>query len=148
MRGDLAIGLNAPLALVLASIRHLVFSNTGLFSLRVYIPTLRTSRLLLGGPGAFNVDESRRYTRQELTDLAGTTDKGGLTAKLDAIGLWMLAASSRDGTVSGHEVRLFQRGEIMEHLEKRRSDKSDVLPFWRGGPLWYVGLHIYRKPSV
>lgn len=58
----------------------------------------------------------------------------GVVAQADAVGLWMLAAE-KDGKVKGEEVRLFQRGEIMERIAARRRGMDNVLPFWRGGPL-------------
>merc|ERR1712093_791908 len=51
LRGDLSIGLNFPLALVLALTRHLIFRNTGLLSLTIHVPTVQSRRSLLGGPG-------------------------------------------------------------------------------------------------
>ncbi|TIA25777.1 hypothetical protein D6C81_01413 [Aureobasidium pullulans] len=107
LRGDLSIGLNFPVAVFLATIRHLVFRNTGFWSLTIYVPTVRTSRKLLGGPSACRALDER---------------------------LWMLAAE-HDGKVKGEEVRLFQKGEIMERIAERRRGVDNVLPFWRGGPL-------------
>lgn len=128
LRGDLSVGLNFPLALALALLRHIIFRNAG-FNIRV--PNVRTSRKLLGGPGAFKIDESRRYG---VLELVNSVD--GLMPKLDAFGCWALAAN-REGRISGSDVRSFQRGEVMEKLvERRRVGRKDVLPFWRGGPFW------------
>lgn len=131
LRGDLSIGLDFPVALMLATIRHLVFRNTGFFSLSIYVPTVQTSRTLLGGPGKFDVNEGKRYTRSELIMLA---KDGGIVAQADAFGLWALAAEP-DGKVKGEEVRMFQRGEIMERVAARRKGRENVLPLWRGGPI-------------
>lgn len=132
LRGDLSIGLNFPVAVFLATIRHLVFRNTGFWSLTIYVPTVRTSRKLLGGPSACRaLDESKRYGCAELISLA---KREGIVAQLDAVGLWMLAAE-KDGKIKGEEVRLFQKGEIMERIAERRRGMDNVLPFWRGGPL-------------
>lgn len=151
LRGDLSIGLDFPVAFVLASIRHLVFRNTGFFSLAIHVPTVRTSRTLLGGQDAFHVDENKCYTRSELTGLA---KPGGLIAQADAFGLWCLAAES-DGKVKGEEIRMFQRGEIMERVAARRRGRENVLPLWRGGPIsvnghsWFVkklfDVDVYQK---
>jgi len=131
LRGDLSIGLDFPVAVFLASIRHLVFRNTGWFSLSIHVPTVETSRTLLGGPGKFKVDEEKRYTRSEIMGLA---QEGGIVAQADAFGLWALAAES-DGKVKGEEIRMFQRGEIMERVASRRKGRDNVLPLWRGGPI-------------
>lgn len=136
LKGDLSLGLNAPLSFLLATVRHLVFRTSGF---AIHVPSVRSNRVLLGGPGALDVEESRRYTRGELLRLAGRSQRGGgLIAQGDALGLWLLAASRTDGKVSGEEVRLFQRGELFEHLADRRRGRSDVLPFWRGGPIKWV----------
>ena len=133
LRGDLSLGLNFPLALFLALTRHLVFRNTGFLSLTIHVPTCRTQRQLLGGVGKFAIDEERRYTAGELVQ---AVKPGGLIVQGDALGLWMLAADRKDGRVSGEEARLFQKGEIMERIAARRRGRDDVLPFWRGGPIW------------
>lgn len=94
------------------------------------MPSVVTSRQLLGGPGAFRIDEDREYG---VLELVGNVK--GVEAKMDAVGCWALAAGP-GGRVSGRDVRLFQRGEVMEQLvERRRVGLGDVLPFWRGGPL-------------
>ncbi|KAF2154920.1 hypothetical protein K461DRAFT_266263 [Myriangium duriaei CBS 260.36] len=151
LRGDLSLGLNFPVAVFLAVTRHLVFRNTGAFSLTIHVPTVKTSRVLLGGPGRFDIDENRRYG---LRELVAATSGGGLVSKFDAVGCWGLIAE-RDGTVSGRDVRAFQRGEVMEEVVRRRRGRADVLPFWRGGPIlvdghsWMVkklfDVDVYRK---
>jgi hypothetical protein len=77
------------------------------------------------------LDEDKRYGCGELVTLA---KNDGVVAQADAVGLWMLAAEG-DGKVKGEEVRLFQKGEIMERIAGRRRGMDNVLPFWRGGPL-------------
>lgn len=129
LRGDLSIGLNFPIALFLALTRHLVFRNSGYFD--IHVPAVQTSRKLLGGPGAFDIDEGREYG---VFELVGSVS--GVVPKFDALGVWALAAGP-GGRVSGRDVRGFQRGEVMEGLvERRRVGREDVLPFWRGGPFW------------
>lgn len=128
LRGDLSVGLNLPFALLLALTRHIVFRNVG-FS--IHVPTVNTSRQLLGGVDAFSIDESRDYG---VLELVGAVE--GVVAKADAVGCWALVAGA-GGRVRGSDVRAFQRGEVMEMLvERRRVGRGDVLPFWRGGPIW------------
>lgn len=142
LRGDLSLGLNFPIAVFLALTRHLVFGNAGPLRFNIYVPTVRTSRKLLGGPGAFDIDENKRYTMGELRKVASEGPSGGVVAQVDALGFWALAAG-KDGRVGGGEVRAFQRGDVEGVVERRRS-RRDVLPFWRGGPLipaghsWFV----------
>ncbi|PNS15282.1 hypothetical protein CAC42_8283 [Sphaceloma murrayae] len=138
LRGDLSLGLNFPLALFLALTRHVVFRNTGFWSLQIHVPTVRTSRVLLGGSGKFDIDEAKRYGVVELVRVV-RGQGGGVTEVLDAVGCWGLVAD-RNGMVAGRDVRLYQRGEVMESVARRRRGRGDVLPFWRGGPV-SVGGH-------
>ncbi|GAM85861.1 hypothetical protein ANO11243_038690 [Dothideomycetidae sp. 11243] len=144
LRGDLSLGLNFPVALFLAATRHVVFRNTGAFSLAIHVPTVKTSRQLLGGPGRFDIDEAKKYG---LRDLLAVTSGAGLATKLDAMGCWGLIAD-QTGVVSGRDVRAYQRGEVMESVARRRQNRSDVLPFWRGGPIWYVSLSMVPQKSL
>lgn len=143
LRGDLSLGLNFPVALFLAATRHVVFRNTGAFSLAIHVPTVKTSRQLLGGPGRFDIDEAKKYG---LRDLLAVTSGAGLATKLDAMGCWGLIAD-QTGVVSGRDVRAYQRGEVMESVARRRQNRSDVLPFWRGGPIW-VGGHSWMVSKL
>lgn len=129
LRGDLSLGLNFPIALFLAVTRHLVFGNAP--GWRVDVPSVRTSRVLLGGPGRFTLDSERRYG---LRELLGATSGAGVSVWLDAVGCWALVAR-RDGTILGREVEAYQKGEVMEEVVRRRRGRGDVLPFWRGGPI-------------
>ena len=131
LRGDLSIGLNFPIALFLALTRHLVFGNTGPYNLNINVPAVKTSRVLLGGPGQFDIDESNRYG---LRELVAVTSGASISTRLDAVGCWGLVAR-RDGTITGKEVRAYQSGEVMELVAQRRRGRDDVLPFWRGGPI-------------
>lgn len=103
LRGDLSVGLNFPFAFTLAIIRHIVFRNAGF---NIYVPTVQTNRRLLGGPGAFKIDEDKRYSVFEL--IAAVP---GLIPKMDAFGCWALAANTQ-GQVIGRDVRSFQRGKF------------------------------------
>lgn len=131
LKGDLSIGLNLPIALSLALLRHLIFRNTGFLSLTIHVPSVETSRVLLGGPGRFDIEEKRRYG---LSEVLGLVRGEGMSVSADAVGVWGLAAG-RDGKVVGEDLRAFQRGEIMERLVERRRGRGDVVPFWRGGPI-------------
>lgn len=63
-------------------------------------------------------------------------DKGGTKDRLDALGIWALAARRKDGRITGKDLKAFQEGTVLESIAKRRKiGREDVLPFWRGGPL-------------
>jgi hypothetical protein len=55
--------------------------------------------------------------------------------RLDAVGLWALAADTETGRLKGGDVVGFQRGTLLQEIEKRRKGREQVLPLWRGGPL-------------
>lgn len=135
IQGNLALGLDFPVALGIALGRHLWLQNTGLFSLAIHVPSCRWKETPLHGVA---VDEQKDYTRGEIMALA-RRDKGVLGA-VDALGLWSLAADVRTGLLKGGDVAAFQRGVLFEEVERRRRGRGQVLPLWRGGPVW-VGGH-------
>lgn len=139
LTGNLSLGLDFPAALAIAGGRHLYFRNTGFFSLNIHVPTVSTHKTLLDG---IDIDEKREYTASEMW---GVARPNGWQGRLDAVGLWTLAADTKTGTLTGSDVVSFQQGTLLENLEKRRKDRSQVLPLWRGGPIsvaghsWVVG---------
>ncbi len=149
LRGNLALGLDFPVALGIAIGRHLYLRNTGWFSLNIFVPHVKTTKTLLDG---VDIDEKKQYSFSEIVSAAG---KNGLAGRADAVGLWALAADVRTGKLSGEDVVSFQRGTLLEVVEKRRRDREQVLPLWRGGPIsvaghsWFVGklfgVDVYRE---
>lgn len=89
------------------------------------------------------MDEKKEYTRSEIVSLA--RQEKGMFGAVDALGLWSLAADVRTGLLKGEDVVGFQEGKVFERIERRRKDRSQVLPLWRGGPIsvsghsWVVG---------
>jgi len=129
LRGNLALGLDFPVALGVAIGRHLFLRNTGLFSLSIHIPAVSMTKTLLEG---VDVDEKKEYTRAEIVRLAG---KNGWMGQVDALGLWALASDVQTGLLRGEDVVGFQRGTLFRDIEKRRRGRGQVLPFYRGGPI-------------
>lgn len=152
IRGNLSLGLDFPVALGVAVGRHLWLKNTGLFSLNIHVPSVSWKETPLHG---VPVDEKKEYTRSEIVSLA-RRDKG-LFGAADAVGLWSLAADVKTGLLKGEDVVGFQEGKLFERVERRRKDRSQVLPLWRGGPIsvaghsWVVGkmfgVEVYRSDS-
>lgn len=114
----------------------------------IHVPSVQSSRKLLGGPGSLlNVDVSKRYSLRQLWELVSKHRSSQVAQstwlstemRLDSISLWALAADS-DGRVSGQEILDFQTGQVMESIAERRKGRGNVLPFWRGGPLWSVEM--------
>lgn len=148
LRGNLALGLDFPVALGLAIGRHMWLRNTGFFSLNVHVPSVSVTKTLLDGVA---IDEKREYTRAEIVAAARPN---GVISQGDALGLWALASDVESGLLKGEDVVSFQRGTLLEKIEQRRKDRSQVLPFYRGGPIsvaghsWFVqqlfGVQVYQ----
>ena len=68
LRGDLALGFNFPLSVLISLARHLIFrTGPGLLSLSIHIPSVELDRKLLGGPGAFpSILAEKRYSLSEV----------------------------------------------------------------------------------
>jgi hypothetical protein len=153
LTGNLALGLDFPVALAVALGRHIYLSNTSWLSLNIHVPSVKTHKTLLDG---VPVDEKKQYTCSEL--VAATRANGnGITGAVDAVGLWSLAADVKTGLLMGSDVVAFQRGTLFEEIEKRRKGLGQVLPLWRGGPIsvrghsWVVGkmfgVEVYREEN-
>ncbi|KAK4611515.1 hypothetical protein CLAFUW4_13225 [Fulvia fulva] len=149
LRGNLALGLDFPVALGIAVGRHLFLKNTGLFSLNIHVPSVSWKETPLHG---VEVDEKKEYTMSEVMGMA--REKKGPFGAVDGMGVWSLAADVKTGLVKGEDIVGFQEGRLFERIEKRRKDRNQVLPLWRGGPIsvtghsWMVkkmfGVNVYR----
>lgn len=129
LSGNLALGLDFPVALGIAIGRHLYLKNCGFFSLNIHVPSVKTRTTLLEG---IEVEEKKEYSCSELFDRAG---KNGVKGRLDAVGLWALAADVKTGMLRGEDVVAFQKGTLFGSVEKRRKGTEQILPLWRGGPI-------------
>lgn len=135
LRGNLALGLDFPAALAIAVGRHLYLRNTGFLSLNIHVPSVPVKQTLLDG---IPIDEKREYTRSEIVSAAR---RNGVRGQMDAMGLWALASDVKSGMLRGEDVVAFQRGMLLEGLERRRRDRRQVLPLWRGGPISWVSKY-------
>lgn len=153
LRANLSLGLDFPVALVGAIGIQSIYGNT---------------RPFLSGP--FNVIEIDRVSseRNMLEDvdllsipsdgierkaLVASSGANTLLDRMHVMGLWALAAD-KQGRLSSNDIRKFQKGTMLFELEKRRKDRSDVLPLRRGGPIsvaghsWFVeklfGVKVYQ----
>jgi hypothetical protein len=134
LKGDLALGLNFPLALIVSFARHAIFRTGNGRGFQIHIPSVRTSRKLLGSPGSLSFNTEKRYGLLDLLREIGK-QRGSLINQLDAFGIWSLAARRVDGKVSGADLVAFQEGTVLESIARRRRGREDTLPLWRGGPL-------------
>ncbi|KAK5135140.1 hypothetical protein LTR08_005526 [Meristemomyces frigidus] len=129
VRGNLALGLDFPAALGLAIGRHAWLRNTGFFSLNIHVPSISVKTTLLDG---IPIDEKKEYTRSEIVAAAR---QNGVMGQADAMGLWALASDVKTGMLKGEDIVAFQRGTLLDMIEWKRKDRSQVLPFYRGGPI-------------
>lgn len=151
LRGNLSLGLDFPFALAIAVGRHLWLKNTGLFSLSIHVPSVPVKETLLEG---ISIDEKKQYTRAEIVKASAPN---GITGQADAFGLWALASDVNTGLIKGEDIVAFQKGTLLQEIERRRKDRSQVLPLWRGGPIsvaghsWAVGkvfgVEVYNTGS-
>jgi hypothetical protein len=142
LRAACALGLDFPVSVVLSlSLRLMYAPFPYLSSIDVNkIPqTLHRTQL----SHATLSKSKTQYTCSELLQLLDTEpQKGFLKHKIDQghiVGFWAMAADARTHTVSKDDVERFQQGEWEEAVTKRRRSRDDVLPFWRGGPIWTAG---------
>ena len=129
LRGNLSLGLDFPAALGIAIGRHLWLRNTGFLSLHIHVPSVSVKTTLLEG---VPIDEKTEYTRSEIVTAAR---QNGVMGQADAMGLWALASDVKSGMLKGEDIVAFQRGTLLEKMEQQRKDRSQVLPFYRGGPI-------------
>lgn len=133
LHGNLALGLDFPVALAIALGRHVFLKNTSFLSLNIHIPSVPTTKTLLEG---LPIEEKKSYSCSELVSLAG---RNGWSGQADAVGVWALAADVHTGRIEGADVVAFQKGTLLREIERRRKDRSQVLPLYRGGPISVAG---------
>lgn len=127
LRGLLAVGFDFPVACVGAMSLPILYGNTGFFRLGINIAEIKTLRTQLED---VKLNQSS-YSRAELLNLV---QDAPLMDKIHITGLWGLAAD-RAGQVSRSDLTLFQRGELLPELERRRRSRSEAIPLYRGGPI-------------
>jgi len=126
-RNMLSLGLNFPFAVAMTTGLHILYGNAGLFGLGgIAVQDITQERTQLQG---LRIME-KAHTRSELIDLV--RDKGWMD-HIHVMGLWGLAAD-KQGRVSARDITLFQRGELLPELQRRRRLRQNAVPFSRGGP--------------
>lgn len=155
LRGNLAIGLDFPVAVGMALGYHAMYGNTRPFFFGPFngieIAKVQSQRNMLE---QVKLDEvpARGMGRKSLL---AASYPNSFIEKTHVWGLWAFAAS-REGYISAHDIELYQQGVMLFELEKRRKDNRDhVLPLYRGGPIsvaghsWFVdklfGVKVYQQ---
>lgn len=155
LRSALSLGFDFPVALAWCVAMPLLYGNSGPFSSYVSLAKLpkEKERTMLEG---FEVKDGKdSYTRGDISALAtrevkekGEREQWSATRRaiewVHVFNVWTLAADGKTGTVRKEDVEMFQKGELLEELARRRRvrqrDDANVLPLVRGGPIW-VGGH-------
>ncbi|KAF1837917.1 hypothetical protein BDW02DRAFT_565640 [Decorospora gaudefroyi] len=147
LRAGIALGLDFPVAVLLSlSLRVLYAPFPYLWSPVIVDripPSSHRTQLSAIVPPSNKSD----YTCSELLSLLNASPaekegKGWLQRKIDQghiVGFWNMAANARTHTVSKRDVENFRQGEWEGAVAGRRRGRSDVLPLWRGGPIWVAG---------
>lgn len=142
---SLRLGLNFPLSLALSLGLRLLYAANPLRPVDVHTLPARLQRTQL-----VQVPVARpAYSRRELFGMCAAHPdaqrSGSLSDILDRahiLSFWSMAARRDDLQVAAADLRRFQTGTWEEDVAHRRRDRNDVLPFWRGDPLW-VGRHSF-----
>jgi len=158
LRGNLAIGLDFPVAVGMAVGYHVAYGNTRPFFFGPFNPIeiskVKTKRNMLEQVRPDQVP-ARGMNRNTLVAAARPI---GAVDIMHVNGLWAFAAS-RDGIISPNDIELYQKGIMLYKLAERRRDSRDhVLPLYRGGPIsvaghsWFVdrlfGVKVYQQPET
>jgi hypothetical protein len=142
LRAACALGLDFPVSVVLSLSLRLMYAPFPFLSPidvdKIPQPMHRTQLSHATLPKS-----KTEYTCSELLRLLDSEpQKGFLKHKIDqghVVGFWTMAADARTHKVSRDDVERFQQGEWEEAVTERRRSRDDVLPFWRGGPIWAAG---------
>lgn len=132
LRGNLSLGLNFPVSLMMSIGQQVIYGNSGVLRLSINVETVKSSRTMLQhvntGPG------KQGYSRAEL--LAEVKGRG-IMDTCHIFGLWALAADAQ-GIVCSEDIKKYQQGDLLKELEQRRKVRhvgdANVLGFFRGGP--------------
>ncbi|CBY00893.1 hypothetical protein LEMA_P020230.1 [Plenodomus lingam JN3] len=147
LRASLTLGLNLPLSLLLSLALRILYTPLPNFWTPIHIQHIPPSShrtqlshaaLPRGKPG-FSCAEL-------LALLDGEEGAGERTSwvvrkinQMHVLGFWSMAADAHTHVVARGDVEAFQRGDWEAAVVRRRRGRADVLPFWRGGPVWVAG---------
>ena len=156
IRGWLSLGLNFPVSLSMAMSMQVVYGNVGSPFYGPFrgieIRNVQNERHMLQRLPVLD-DHKGTLTRSQLLN---TTKKRPYIDQIHVYGLWAIAAN-QEGQLASHDLKICQDGHLLPEIEKRRGDRSDILPFLRGGPIsvsghaWAAermfGVHVYQEPK-
>lgn len=149
IRAALSLGLDFPVALLFSLSLRLMYSPFPNVWSTINVETIPRS---IHRTQLDTVELSKSdYTCSDLLGLLDTGPrKGFLKHKIDqghVIGFWAMAANTKTHTVARSDVKRFQQGEWEESVARRRRERNDVVPLWRGGPI-IVSWHSWTVKKV
>jgi hypothetical protein len=148
LRAGVSIGLDLPVAVLLSVSLRLMYAPFPFLWSPIIVDKIPVSAHRTQLSSVDLPKGKADYTCSELLSVLNNTPKenigkGWLKHKIDqghVVGFWAMAANARTHTVRRDDVERFQQGEWEEPVVARRRGRDDVLPLWRGGPIW-VGGH-------
>ncbi|CAA9957850.1 hypothetical protein PTMSG1_01429 [Pyrenophora teres f. maculata] len=156
LRASVKIGLDFPVAALLSLSLRILYAPYPFFWAPIYIDEIPTSLHRTQLASATLPKAKPHYTCSELLALLHQSEQGGAAGKgwvkhmIDqghVVGFWTMAADAGTHVVGSEDVERFQQGEWERAVVERRRGRSDVLPWWRGGPIW-VGGHSWAVGRV
>ncbi|KAI8940715.1 hypothetical protein NX059_001981 [Plenodomus lindquistii] len=144
LKASVSLGLDFPVALLLSLSLRILYTPLPYFWRPIYIADIPPSSHRTQLTSARLPTNKSTFSCTELLNLLGASDqgKGWIKHKIDqghVVGFWSMAADAKTHVVRRKDVEAFQQGEWEESVVKRRKGREDVLPLWRGGPVWVKG---------
>ena len=145
LRAGLQLGLNLPVAVILSISLRLLYAPFPYIWLPINVDQIPHSRHRSQLTCASLPAGKSNYTCSDLLQLLSASENGGgiLKRAIDQghiIGFWTMAANARTHMVSRDDVERFQQGDWQRPVvARRRGRRDDILPLWRGGPIWVSG---------
>ncbi|KAF2023020.1 hypothetical protein EK21DRAFT_81762 [Setomelanomma holmii] len=151
LRAATSIGLDFPVALFLSISLRLLYTPYPYIFSPINIERIPRSKHRTQLSDANLLKSKSSYTCTDLLHLLRPEPgKGFVKHAIDqghVVGFWAMAADTKSHRVSREDVERFQAGEWEGEIVKRRRGRRDVLPLWRGGPIW-VGGHSWAVRRV
>ncbi|KAF1938257.1 hypothetical protein EJ02DRAFT_410754 [Clathrospora elynae] len=143
LRAGVQLGLDFPVALLLSLSLRLLYAPFPYLWSPIIVDKIPPSAHRAQLSSASLPNGKSEYTCSELLSLLGADiGKGFLKHKIDQghiVGFWTMSADAKTHMVSKEDVERFQQGEWEGAVINRRMGRQDVLPLWRGGPIWVEG---------
>lgn len=143
LRAGVSLGLDFPVSVALSIALRVMYAPFPYFWKPVFVDSIPASQHRTQLSSAELPKSKANYTCSELLNILGNVDnKGFVKHKIDQghiVGFWTMAANAHTHRVSRDDVERFQGGEWESAVVARRKARDDVLPLWRGGPIWTTG---------